>query len=86
MLKGVAATSPRSKKRYAEGKQYRVGFLCPNGASYIITQWACWMGGNVAVPLGRHQTSDQLEHIIRDADCDLVVAAKTNVDLVRYIN
>ena len=65
-------------------RQRRVGFLCPNGASYVITQWACWMGNHVAVPLGRHQTKEQLEHIIRDADCDLVVAAKTNVDLVRY--
>jgi long-subunit acyl-CoA synthetase (AMP-forming) len=30
-----------------EGKQEeRVAFLCPNDASYIVTQWACWMGGH----------------------------------------
>lgn len=31
-----------------EGKtQERVAFLCPNNASYVITQWACWMSGQI---------------------------------------
>ena len=25
----------------------RVAFLCPNDASYVITQWACWMSGQI---------------------------------------
>lgn len=25
----------------------RVMFLCPNDASYVITQWAIWMSGNI---------------------------------------
>lgn len=28
-------------------EQERVAFLCPNDASYIITQWACWMSGQI---------------------------------------
>jgi malonyl-CoA/methylmalonyl-CoA synthetase len=28
-------------------KQERVAFLCPNDASYIIAQWACWMSGQI---------------------------------------
>lgn len=27
--------------------QERVAFLCPNNVSYVITQWACWMGGQI---------------------------------------
>lgn len=31
-----------------EGKtQERVAFLCPNNASYVIAQWACWMSGQI---------------------------------------
>lgn len=31
-----------------EGKtQERVAFLCPNNASYVITQWACWISGQI---------------------------------------
>lgn len=25
----------------------RIAFLCPNNASYVIAQWATWIGGNV---------------------------------------
>jgi hypothetical protein len=33
---------------YLNGKkQERVAFLCPNDASYIIVQWACWMSGQI---------------------------------------
>lgn len=33
---------------YLDGKkQERVAFLCPNDASYVIVQWACWMSGQI---------------------------------------
>lgn len=28
-------------------KRERIAFLCPNDASYIIVQWACWMSGQI---------------------------------------
>lgn len=34
--------------KHFEGKtQERVAFLCPNDASYLIIQWACWMSGQI---------------------------------------
>lgn len=27
--------------------QERIALLCPNDASYVIMQWACWMNGHV---------------------------------------
>nr|CAD7424207.1 unnamed protein product [Timema monikensis] len=27
--------------------QERVAFLCPNNASYLIAQWACWISGQI---------------------------------------
>lgn len=29
----------------------RVVFLCPNDASYVITQWAIWMSGQIGIIL-----------------------------------
>lgn len=28
--------------------QERVAFLCPNDATYIMMQWACWMTGQIS--------------------------------------
>lgn len=30
-------------------KNERVAFLCPNDGSYIITQWAAWMSGQIGI-------------------------------------
>ena len=30
-----------------QGKQERIAFLMPNDAGYVITQWACWMSGQI---------------------------------------
>ena len=27
--------------------QERIGFICPNDVSYVITQWACWASGHI---------------------------------------
>lgn len=33
-----------------DGKvQERVTFLCPNNASYLVTQWACWISGQIGM-------------------------------------
>lgn len=29
----------------------RIAFLVPNGYDYVVTQWATWAAGGVAVPL-----------------------------------
>jgi malonyl-CoA/methylmalonyl-CoA synthetase len=40
---------------YLSGKkQERVAFLCPNDASYIIVQWACWMSGQIGKEIYSH--------------------------------
>lgn len=30
-------------------EQERVAFLCPSDATYVITQWACWMSGQIGM-------------------------------------
>lgn len=31
----------------SNSKQERVAILMPNDANYVITQWACWMSGQI---------------------------------------
>lgn len=30
-----------------EGNQERIGFLCSNDVTYVISQWACWAAGHI---------------------------------------
>ena len=41
------------------------------------------MGGHIAVPLDKDSKEEDLEFCINEAQCDLIVAAKSNIDQVR---
>jgi len=51
----------------------RIVFLCPNDASYVITQWACWISGHIAVPLSRHFPQPLMEYFVNDCEAKLIV-------------
>jgi len=51
----------------------RVAFLCPNDASYIVTQWACWISGQTAVPLSRHFPPPLMEYFVNDCDAKVLI-------------
>ncbi|XP_054276873.1 malonate--CoA ligase ACSF3, mitochondrial-like [Macrosteles quadrilineatus] len=74
-----------------EGKSdERVVFLCPNDASYVVTQWACWIGGQTAVPLSRHFPPPMMEYFVNDCDAKLIVTtpqySKTMTQLAEKTN
>ncbi|XP_055598586.1 malonate--CoA ligase ACSF3, mitochondrial [Uranotaenia lowii] len=54
--------------------QSRVAFICPNNATYVISQWACWFSGQVAVPLNPSYPKELLEYYIKDCDASLIIA------------
>lgn len=54
-------------------EQERVAFLCPNDASYVITQWACWMSGQIVVPLSALHPEASLKYFINDSDSSLLI-------------
>ena len=31
--------------------QERIGFLCPNDLSYVVTLWACWAAGHIGMKI-----------------------------------
>ncbi|XP_063441220.1 malonate--CoA ligase ACSF3, mitochondrial-like isoform X1 [Mytilus trossulus] len=50
-----------------------VAFLCNNDVSYVVAQWATWMAGGVAVPLCKSHPQNELEYVIQDAQCSIVL-------------
>src|SRR6266571_7562740 len=58
----------------ADLAEARVAFLAPAGWPYVATQWGIWRAGGVAVPLATSHPPAELEHVIRDAEPEIVVA------------
>uniref|UniRef100_A0A2M3ZKQ5 Putative acyl-coa synthetase n=1 Tax=Anopheles braziliensis TaxID=58242 RepID=A0A2M3ZKQ5_9DIPT len=54
--------------------QSRVAFLCPNNITYVITQWACWFSGQIAVPMNPKYPADLLEYYVKDSDASLLIS------------
>jgi malonyl-CoA/methylmalonyl-CoA synthetase len=67
------------------GQGQRICFLCPSGLTHVITSWACWMSGNVAVPLCPGSDQARLEHLMMDSSCSVVVTTKDQVERVHPI-
>lgn len=63
----------------------RISFLCPNDSQYVVAQWACWLGGNVAVPLFWGHPRPVLEYYVKDSQSAVLVAAKELVDRLHPI-
>ena len=55
-------------------REARVAFLAPAGWDYVVTLWAIWRAGGVAVPLAVSHPAPELRQIIADADPEIVVA------------
>lgn len=51
----------------------RVAFLCPNDQNNIITQWAIWMSGQIAVPLSSNHPSELWEYFLSDSQATLLI-------------
>lgn len=68
-----------------EGKQERVAFLLPNDASYVIVQWACWISGQIAVPLSDQHPSSVLDYYVSDADAKVIITNMEYLPLIESV-
>lgn len=50
-------------------------YLVPNDVSHVLTQWACWISGQVAVPLSSAHPTDLLEYYISDSQSNLIICS-----------
>lgn len=51
-----------------------VAFLCENDVSYIVSLWAVWMLGGVAVPLCKSHPISELEYFVSDSQATLMLS------------
>ncbi|XP_017771988.1 PREDICTED: acyl-CoA synthetase family member 3, mitochondrial [Nicrophorus vespilloides] len=63
----------------------RVLFLCPNDASYVLTQWAIWMSGQIAVPLSSLHPQNLLEYYCNDSNAKLLVTIPEYAELMNRV-
>ena len=59
-----------------------ISLICPNGASYVIGQWAIWMSGNMMVPISPQLPPDALEYFIKDSKSACVISTNCILDKV----
>ncbi|XP_051166103.1 malonate--CoA ligase ACSF3, mitochondrial isoform X2 [Leptopilina boulardi] len=72
-------------KLFGEGQQERVAFLMPNDASYVIVQWACWISGQIAVPLSDQHPPSVLDYYISDADAKVIITTMEYLPLLESV-
>uniref|UniRef100_A0A182YCA0 AMP-dependent synthetase/ligase domain-containing protein n=1 Tax=Anopheles stephensi TaxID=30069 RepID=A0A182YCA0_ANOST len=73
LYEAVKRLAAQISKCCGSASQSRVAFLCPNNITYVISQWACWFSGQVAVPLNAKYPADLLEYYIKDSDAALLL-------------
>ena len=65
-----------SGKQSLDGKP--VAFLCEPGHSFVITKWAIWWAGGVAVPLCTSHPLPEMEHVVVDSGAVAIVGDQTH--------
>lgn len=55
------------------GTNKKIAFLCTNSAVYILIQWACWIAGQIAVPLNPHHPNDLLKYFLSDCQACVLI-------------
>ncbi|XP_054739151.1 malonate--CoA ligase ACSF3, mitochondrial-like [Anastrepha obliqua] len=58
------------------GASCNIAAFCQNDALLPVTQWGCWMSGQVFVPLLHKLPHETLKYIIYDSNTKLIISAK----------
>jgi len=61
----------------------RVAIMAPPGAEYVVSTWAAWMTGGVAVPLAVANPPPELEYVLQDAKVSVVLATSEYMDVMK---
>jgi malonyl-CoA/methylmalonyl-CoA synthetase len=62
-----------------------VAFMAPPGFQYVALQWGIWRAGGIAVTLSLFHPRPELEYVIEDTACAVVVTHPDFVDRLRPI-
>ncbi|KAJ8940173.1 hypothetical protein NQ318_019382 [Aromia moschata] len=64
----------------------RILFLCNNDVNYVITLWAIWMSGQVAVPLSPLHPESILEYYTRDVQSKLLLTISQHKEVMGRVS
>ncbi|KAJ8941724.1 hypothetical protein NQ318_023320 [Aromia moschata] len=64
----------------------RVLFLCPNDANYVVTLWAIWLSGQIAVPLSPLHPKNVLLYYANDTNSKLLITTPRYADLMQRVS
>ncbi|KAL3280194.1 hypothetical protein HHI36_017694 [Cryptolaemus montrouzieri] len=63
----------------------RILFMCPNNVNYVISLWAIWMSGQIAVPLSPLHPQNLLLYYINDALPQMLITSSKFQDLTHKV-
>lgn len=63
----------------------RVLFMCPNNVSYLISLWAIWISGQIAIPLSPLHPQNLLLHYTNDSKAQLIISSVKYKDIATRI-
>uniref|UniRef100_A0A1I8PKC3 AMP-dependent synthetase/ligase domain-containing protein n=2 Tax=Stomoxys calcitrans TaxID=35570 RepID=A0A1I8PKC3_STOCA len=69
----------------ASGSSSTVGLLFSNDVLAILSLWACWMSGQIAVPLNPKYLVDNLQSIASDSQMKMLMSSKEHGVLGRQL-
>ncbi|MGH7539468.1 MAG: acyl-CoA synthetase, partial [Gemmatimonadota bacterium] len=64
-------------------EEARVALLFPPGFEYVVTLWAIWRAGGIAVPLSPLHAAPEHEHILDDTGAEMVVMSTDFEERIR---
>lgn len=83
----ILASSATLAGRLLDGdhdlNEARVAYLIPPGFEYVVTQWAIWRAGGIALPLSLSATEPELEYALTDSEVATVVVVASAVPSVQ---
>lgn len=48
-------------------------YLLPSGYHYVVTQWAIWLAGGIAVPVHTAHTAEEIKYLVADTGAKLLI-------------
>ncbi|GFY59040.1 malonate--CoA ligase ACSF3, mitochondrial [Trichonephila inaurata madagascariensis] len=72
-------------RSFVPNSRERISFLCSSDATYVSVLLACWLTGNVAVPLCSSHPESMLEYYITDSQSKLLISTEKYLEPIKNI-
>jgi malonyl-CoA/methylmalonyl-CoA synthetase len=63
----------------------RIAFLVEAGFDWVVTLWAIWRKGGVAVPLCAAHPEPEMDYVVADTGAKVIIGDETHADVLRRI-